>query len=177
MKAIIWLWNPWTKYDNTRHNVWFMFLDFIIKDFNLNWRWEKVSKLNREIFETFLSWEKIFLVKPQTFMNLSWEAVLKIMSFYKIKKDDIIVIYDDISMNFWKIRYREKGSSWWQNWIKNIILKIWDEFKRIKIWIWNNSNFELWDWVLSKFPDIEKEELNTKIFPEAKNILENNFLK
>lgn len=171
MKFIIWLWNPWSKYENTRHNIWFLFLDYIIVSLKLSWNWEESKKLKRDIFETIILNEKAILVKPNTFMNLSWEAVLKIMTFYKVKKDDIIVIYDDISMDFWKIRYREKGSAWWQNWVKDIISKIWDEFKRIKIWIWYDKKYNLSDWVLSKFKKEELDKLQNEIFDSAKNIL------
>ena len=171
MKIIFWLWNPWNRYNKTRHNIWFMFLDFLIKDLNLSWEWSEEKKLKSQVFETTINWEKILLIKPQTFMNLSGEAVLKIMSFYKIKKEDIVVIYDDISMNFWKIRYREKWSAWWQNWVKDIILKIWEEFPRIKIWIWADRRFDISAWVLSKFSSIELHNLDTKIFEEVKDEL------
>lgn len=174
MKLIIWLWNPWTKYDNTRHNVWFMFLDFLIKELNLEWKWEDNKKSDSIIYKSILDNEEILLIKPQTFMNLSWESVLKLMSFYKIKKENIIIVYDDISMDFWKVRFRDKWSAGWQNWVKDIISKIWEEFKRIKIWIWQDRRFDLSAWVLSKFSSIELNKLDTNIFTEAKKILINN---
>lgn len=148
-----------------------MFLDYLIKDLWLDWNWEKDNKSKSEKLEINLNWEKVIFIKPQTFMNLSWESVLKTMSFYKIKKEDIIVIYDDISMDFWKIRYREKGSAGGQNWIKDIISKIWDEFPRIKIWIWVDRRFDTSAWVLSKFTSIELHELDTKIFEEVKKLI------
>lgn len=175
MKLIIWLWNPWTQYEKTRHNVGFLFLDFLVNAKSLTWEWKNEKKFSGEIFETNIWWEKTILLKPQTFMNLSWESVLKIMSFYKLKKEDLIVIFDDISLDFWKIRFRESWSAWWQNWVKNIISHIWEDFKRIKIWIWQDRKFDLSDWVLSKFSEDELKELNENIFKESLVLLEKNF--
>lgn len=174
MKLIIWLWNLWDKYNKTRHNVWFMFLDFLINHLNLIWEWENQKKFMSNIFETTINQEKIILIKPQTFMNLSWEAVFKIMNFYKIKKEDIVVIYDDISMDFEKIRFRESWSAGWQNWIKNIIDHIWENFKRIKIWIWQDKKWDLSDWVLSKFSDEEIKILQNEIFIQTYELLIKN---
>lgn len=176
MKLIVWLWNPWIKYEKTRHNIGFLFLDFLVDKLNLTWEWRQEKKFNWEIFETNISLEKIILLKPQTFMNLSWESVLKIMSFYKLKKEDIIVIFDDISLDFWKVRFREKWSAWWQNWVKNIINHIWEDFKRIKIWIGQDARYDLSDWVLSKFSENELKELNENILLDSGKMLSDNFL-
>lgn len=174
MKLIIWLWNPWNEYKYTRHNVWFLFIDWLIQELNLNWEFKNESKFKWEIFETNILWEKTIFLKPQTYMNLSWESVLKLMSFYKIPKENIIVIFDDISLEPWKIRFRESGSAGWQNWVKNIIANIWEDFKRIKIWIWQDRRFDLADWVLSKFSDDELNSLNKEFFPQVKDLLFKN---
>ncbi len=171
MKLIIWLWNPWAKYQNTRHNVGFLFLDFLVEKNNFSGVWKEENKFKAEIFETLLHWEKTILVKPQTFMNLSGEAVLKLMSFYKIPKQDIIVIFDDISLEPGKIRFRESGSAWGQNGVKSIISHIGEDFKRIKIGIGQDKTWDLSDWVLSKFSDTEKNALENEIFPKACEIL------
>lgn len=175
MKLIVWLWNPGSEYEKTRHNIWFLFLNYLVEEKKLIWEWREEKKFKWEIFETNINWDKIILLKPQTYMNLSWEAVLKIMSFYKIDKKDLIVIFDDISLEFWKIRFRESGSAWGQNWVKNIILHLWEDFKRIKIWIWQDRNFDLSDWVLSKFSLEELKTLNEKIFKEALEMLGKNY--
>lgn len=174
MKLIIWLWNPWSKYEKTRHNIWFIFLDWLVNKENLSWEWKNESKFKSEIFETTYNFEKTILVKPQTFMNLSWEAVLKIMSYYKISKEDIIIIFDDISLEPGKTRFRATWSAWGQNWVKSIILNIWEDFKRVKIWIWQDKRFDLADWVLSKFSEEELEKFNLEIFETALRIIKEN---
>lgn len=174
MKLIVWLWNPWLQYEKTRHNAWFLFLDWFKNELNILNDWKNETKFKGEILETFIAWEKIILLKPQTFMNLSWESVLKIMSFYKIEKKDIIVIFDDVSLDFWKIRFRESWSAWGQNWVKSIIQNIWEEFRRIKIWIGQDRRFDLADWVLSKFSEEELKKLNEEIFIEVKSLLVKN---
>jgi PTH1 family peptidyl-tRNA hydrolase len=110
------------------------------------------------------------LVKPTTFMNLSWEALIEITNFYKIDKKDIIVISDDKDMEFWKIRFRETWSAWWHNGLKSIIKHFWENFKRIKIWVWNNKNYETSDWVLSKFSDEELKKLE-EVFEKSLKLL------
>jgi len=104
-------------------------------------------------------------------MNLSGECVLKLMSFYKIEKKDIIVLYDDISMDFGKIRFREKGSAGGQNGVKNIIAHIGDEFKRIKIGVGYDERFDVTSWVLSKFTSEEYDLLQKDIFPKVEILL------
>lgn len=163
MKLIIWLWNPWSEYKNTRHNIGFLFLDYL-KEKSSFWDFMKEKKFVWEIATWDIDSEKVILLKPQTFMNLSWESIRKLIDFYKIDINDIIVIYDDMSLEFWKIRFRDIWSAGWHNWIKSIIAHIWNNFKRIKVWIWFNSNYEVSDWVLSKFTFEELEELNEAVF-------------
>lgn len=173
MKLIIWLWNPWKQYEKTRHNIWFMFLDFFISRNNFS-DFKLESKFKWEISEWIFEWEKSILLKPQTYMNLIWESLIKIINFYKIELENIIVIYDDLSLEFWKIRFREKWSAWGHNWIKDIIKHFWQNFKRIKIWIWFNDNYEVSDWVLSKFSNNEIEKLEGEIFDKSYNLLIEN---
>ena len=163
MKLIVWLWNPWKEYEKTKHNIWFLFLDYIKEKEGFS-EFKNENKFKWEISNWIFLWEKSILLKPSTYMNLSWESIRKIMDFYKINIDDIIIIYDDLSMDFWKIRFRDKWSAWWHNWVKSIIQHIWEKFKRLKIWIWFNNNFEVSDWVLSKFKNEELEELDNSIF-------------
>lgn len=170
MKIIVWLGNPWDKYLKTKHNIWFIFLDKLKKENNFE-EFKFESKFKWEISNWNINWEKTILLKPQTFMNLSWESLKKLTDFYKVSNDEIIVIYDDLSMDFWKIRFREKWSAWWHNWVKDIIRFFWDEFKRIKVWIWFNSNFEVSDWVLSKFTEEELIDIDNEIYKNTYNLL------
>lgn len=169
MKLIVGLWNPWDEYKFTRHNLWFLFLDYIFE-------WNEVSEFK---FESKFKWEistwkiwnqKVILLKPQTYMNLSWESIREVMAYYKLEIEDLIVIYDDMSMDFWKLRFRNKWSAWGHNWIKNIIKFYWEIFDRIKVWIDFNSHFEVSDWVLSKFSSSELDKL-PEIFSEAEKLL------
>lgn len=170
MKLIVWLWNPWDKYTYTKHNIWFLFLDYL-KDNNNFESFKNENKFKAEISNWKINWEKTILLKPQTFMNLSWESIRKIVDFYKIDLEDIIIIYDDLSMNFWKLRFREKWSAWWHNWIKDIIKHFWENFKRIKVWIWFDSRYEVSDWVLSKFKEDELLKFNKEIFSSIETLL------
>jgi len=170
MKIVVGLGNPWEKYAGTRHNIGFSFLDWYIGRETLG-TGEKNTKFHANITETVLGWEKTLLVQPLTFMNLSGECVLKLLSFYKIEKKDIIVIYDDISMEFGKIRFREKGSAGGQNGVKNIIAHIGDEFKRIKIGVGYDAKFDVTSWVLSRFSPEETGVLEKEIFPKVEALV------
>lgn len=174
MKLIIWLGNPWNNYENTKHNVWFMFLDYF-KNINKFDDFKFESKFKAELSSWIYKWEKTLLVKPQTFMNLSWDSVTSITNFYKIDINDVIIIYDDLSMSFWKLRFRDKWSAWWHNWIKSMIKYFWENFKRIKIGIWFNDKFEVSDWVLSKFSEEEIIDLNNDVFKNTNILLTQNF--
>lgn len=173
MKLIVWLWNPWEQYKITKHNIWFLFLDYFAKKEKFE-EFKNESKFKSEISIWTFVWEKTILIKPKTYMNLSWEPLIKIVDFYKIDLKDIIIIFDDISMDFWKIRFRDKWSAGWHNWIKSIIYNFWNIFKRIKIWIWFNNNYETSDWVLSKFSQDELDKLEDGIFWEVYKILKDN---
>ncbi len=170
MKLIVWLWNPWKKYEKTRHNAWFIFLDKLKKENNFS-DFKLESKFKWEISEWRFNWEKTILLKPQTFMNLSWESLRKIVDFYKIDLEDIIVIYDDKDMEFWKIRFRETGSAWGHNWIKSIISHFSKDFKRIKIWIWYDTKYDVSDWVLAKFNEADLVDIDSEIYDKVLEIL------
>lgn len=173
MKIIIWLWNPWEKYKYTRHNAWFLFLDYLQRwDRSLQKRlwseWKYESKFLVEVSEGAINWEKIILVKPQTYMNLSGTSIQKILQFYKLEAKDIIVIYDDKDMDFGKVRIRESGSAGWHNGIKDIIRYLWDTWRRIKIWVGKTpEKLETSDWVLSKFSEEEQIDLENEVFPKV----------
>ena len=168
MKCIIGLGNPGAEYALTRHNVGFLALDF----FQKIWKFPDfaASKHFAEISSgTFLG-EKILLVKPTTFMNLSGKSVASIVNFYKLDPaKDMLVVSDDIDQEFGKIRFRTKGSSGGQNGLNSIIESLGtDAFQRIKIGIGRDARYEVSDWVLSRFTKTELEDLAASILPEVR---------
>jgi len=170
MKLIVWLWNPGKKYEKTRHNVWFLFLDYLKEKEKFS-DFKSESKFKWEISEWKINSEKTILLKPHTFMNLSWESLRKVVDFYKIDLDDIIVIYDDKDMEFWKVRFRKTWSAGGHNGIKSIINHFWKDFKRIKIGIWYDNKYDVSDWVLWKFSKEELEKLNKEVFEKVLELL------
>lgn len=159
MKLIVGLGNPGSKYDKTRHNVGFMFIDKYCKikkcdSFKAKFKGEYVSFTQND--------ENVILFRPLTYMNLSGEAILEISSFYKIDHKDILVIYDDKDIPFASLRLREKGNPGSHNGMKNITALLHDtNFPRLRIGIGApESNADMIDFVLSKFSKSEQEELD-----------------
>ncbi len=158
MKLIVGLGNPGSKYDNTRHNVGFMFVDYMATAYNTKFN----TKNNYQVAEINISGEKVLLVKPTTFMNLSGEAVGALAKFYKIDVSDILVIYDDLDMMFGKLRIKDNSSSGGHNGIKSIISHLHTQnFMRIKVGINNEYKRDVKTFVLSKFSKTEISELNS----------------
>ena len=171
MKLIIGLWNPWKTYDTTRHNVGFMFLDYIAKKHSFE-AFKKEEKFKARVANGNFGIHKMILLKPETFMNLSGESVRKVIDFYKIPLEDIIVIYDDMTLPFWKIRFRSTWSAGGHNGIKSIIAHITEAFKRIKIGIDYDPKYDVSDWVLSRFSTDERIEMENEVFEEVEKMLE-----
>ncbi len=134
MKLLICLGNPGNRYVNTRHNTGFIFADKLSE--NLSCKFSFESKFKSEIAKGIYKEEAIWIVKPQTFMNLSGEALYALKSFYKIDINTLLLVYDDISLQLGKIRFRQKGSDGGHNGVKSIIKYAGtDEFDRMKIGI------------------------------------------
>lgn len=150
MKLIVGLGNPGREYEDTRHNVGFMAIDRLADKYNALFKLDK--NLKGLIASVNINGEKVILLKPITFMNLSGESVKPVMSYYKINVNDIIVINDDLDMPVGKIRYRAKGSAGGHNGLKSIIANLkTEEFQRIKIGIDRSKIIPVVDWVLGKF--------------------------
>lgn len=162
MKLIIGLGNIGEKYHLTRHNVGFIVLDEYAHRNNISFKFDK--KLDALVAETRIDGEKVILAKPTTFVNLSGTAVSKLMNYYKVEVEDILVIYDDIGLDNGDIRVREQNGHGGHNGVKDIInhLKT-KEFKRIRIGISNNPKIELNAHVLGKFSKKEIETLKEPI--------------
>ena len=160
---VVGLGNPGRDYEFTRHNAGFLTLDHIAVEENTDIKKLKYKAL---IGDTVISGHRCLLVKPQTFMNNSGEAVREISQFYKIPPEKIIVIFDDISLPCGKLRIRRKGTDGGHNGIKSIIYHLnSDNFPRIKIGVGAkpHPDYNLADWVLSTFKKDELEELKKAI--------------
>ncbi len=159
MYIIAGLGNPGSKYVNTRHNVGFEALDAVAAKYNIS---IKKQKFNGLFGEGTIEGEKVVLVKPQTFMNLSGECIRDFKNWYKVDNSQIIIIYDDVSLPLGKMRIRPKGSAGGHNGIKNIIYQTGSEvFPRIKIGVGSpeNPDYDLADYVLGKISTREVEIL------------------
>ncbi|KGK89246.1 MULTISPECIES: aminoacyl-tRNA hydrolase [unclassified Clostridium] len=156
MYLIVGLGNPGREYEHTRHNVGFDSIDKISSRYNID--------LNRTKFkgmygEGFINGEKVILLKPLTYMNLSGESVGEIANFYKIKSENIIVIYDDVDLEVGRIRIRKKGSSGGHNGIKSILYHLVNEdFTRIKLGV-GKAERDMISHVLGKFNVEDREKV------------------
>lgn len=160
---VVGLGNPGRDYEFTRHNAGFLTLDHIAVEENTDIKKLKYKAL---IGDTVISGHRCLLVKPQTFMNNSGEAVREISQFYKIPPEKIIVIFDDISLPCGKLRIRRKGTDGGHNGIKSIIYHLnSDNFPRIKVGVGAkpHPDYNLADWVLSTFKKDEMEALKKAI--------------
>lgn len=169
MKLIVGLGNPEPKYDGTRHNTGFRFVDSFLKKNNYILKKEKFNGLY-DIFD--YKQEKIIVLKPQSYMNLSGEVVKKFVDYFKIRIEDIIIIHDDIDIPCGKLRIRYKGSSGGHNGLKNIALHLGtNEYKRIKIGVNNENKKDVIDFVLGKFNEEDNKKIDL-LCENAKTIID-----
>ena len=160
---IVGLGNPGKEYEYTRHNAGFLFLDVLCN--------QKHCRIDRLKFralcgEIMLGEHHCLLMRPQTFMNLSGDAVGAAAAFYKIPPERVLVVFDDISLPFGTLRIRRKGSAGGHNGIKSIIYQLGsDQFPRIKVGVGDRTDREaqLKDYVLGKFSKTELEELKKEL--------------
>ena len=149
MKLIIGLGNPGAEYSLTRHNMGFMAIDNYVKKRKLG---DFKEKFNGLYLDTVVDGERIILLKPITYMNLSGEAVIKYIHYFKISVDDILVISDDLDMPIGKLKLKSSGSSGGHNGLKSISSSIsTNTYKRLKLGIGNNKEIDTCDYVLGKF--------------------------
>lgn len=156
MYIIAGLGNPGKEYEGTRHNAGFMVIDRLADEYNISVDTKKHKALcGKGVIEG----NQVILVKPQTYMNLSGQAVAEVMNYYKADLEDLIVIFDDISLEPGKIRIRPKGSAGGHNGIKNIIAQLGtQEFGRIKVGVGDKpKNYDLVNWVLGHFSKEDAE--------------------
>lgn len=166
MKLIVGLGNPGEEYNSTRHNVGFLCLDSFIKNNNLTIK----EKFNGEYVETIINNEKIILLKPLSYMNLSGIVVKKYVDYFKINIENVLVIYDDMDFEIGTYKLKPSGSSAGHNGMKNIIENLGTEdIKRLRIGISKSTNNKK-NYVLGKFNKKEKNDLN-KIIKTTENII------
>ena len=156
MKLLVGLGNPGATYDGTRHNIGFEVIDRLGNKYNIGINKNKYKSL---IGEGNIKGEKVILMKPQTYMNLSGEAIRVCIDFYKIQPEDVFVIFDDISLEVGQIRMRQNGSAGGHNGIKSIIAHLGTQnFPRLKFGVGEKpKGMDLANYVLGKFSAEEKE--------------------
>ena len=168
MRLVVGLGNPTKEYDNTRHNIGFMYLDYLLggSSFSLN------KKFNALECEKVINGEKILFIKPLSYMNLSGDVVIRYLNYYKIDINDLLVIQDDLDLSVGRYKLLYNHGAGGHNGIKNIILNCGSkEFLRLKIGISKSGNIDTRDYVLGKFSISEMENI-THVFFELKNFVD-----
>lgn len=177
MYLVAGLGNPGKQYDMTRHNIGFEVIDYMAEKLDV-----KVNKLKFKALygETKIGMEKVLLVKPQTYMNLSGDSIRDFCNFYKIPPENVIIINDDIAIEAGRLRIRAKGSAGGHNGLKSIIYQLnSDNFPRIRVGVGapKHEDYDLADFVLGRFSKEEIPILEESIIKAAKaaeEIIRNN---
>lgn len=167
MYVIVGLGNPTNQYAATRHNIGFDVITRIADEYNISMDFMKHKAI---CGKGFICGERVILAQPQTYMNLSGESVRELVDFYKISLDELIIIYDDISLDVGQLRIRTKGSAGGHNGIKSIIKHLGtQEFMRIKFGVGDKpKGWDLADYVLSRFQEVEQTVIREAMGNAAK---------
>lgn len=157
--AVVFLGNPGPKYNGTRHNAGFMAADAMEKELGVS-----INKMRFKALTATaeIGGEKVLLMKPQTFMNLSGEAVIQAVRFYKLSPEHVIVVSDEVALPVGKIRVRRSGSAGGHNGLKNIIQNLGtDGFPRIRMGVGSapHPDYDMADWVLGTFKNQDAEDM------------------
>lgn len=157
---IVGLGNPGEQYVHNRHNIGFMCLDEFARKNNFD-PWVNKKDLKCELAQATLGDTRVILCKPQTFMNLSGEAVQAVMHFYKLSNDQVVVVHDELDINFGQIRMRVGGSPAGNNGIKSVSQHIGEDYGRVRIGIGPKTpeQMDTADFVLQDFSKAEQEQL------------------
>ena len=182
MKILVGLGNPGSKYEFTRHNIGFRIVDNLARDIKTEFK--KVKSYYSLISRGMINNHKVMLIKPQTFMNLSGRAVSKVVYYYKIPIQDLLIVYDDLNLELGQIRIRKKGSAGGHKGIESIMQYLHsEEIPRLRIGVGNpsvNFNFDCVSYVLSNFSGDEEDKIQEiiKLSTEAiKTVIEDGFEK
>lgn len=169
MFVIAGLGNPGKKYEKTRHNMGFLVIDKLAEKNDI-----KVNKIKHKslVGDGFISDRKSLLVKPQTYMNLSGEALREVMDYYNVDIEDLIVIYDDFDIELGSIRIRKKGSAGSHNGMKSIIYQLQSQdFPRIRIGIGKSGSADWKDFVLGKLGKEEQKMIDDAVEKAADAVM------
>ncbi len=161
MYVIVGLGNPGKKYEQTRHNIGFITVDYLADRHGIS-----VSKIKHKalVGEGNISGQKVLLVKPQTYMNLSGESVREVASYYKVPPENLLVIYDDIDIPLGSVRIRKKGSAGTHNGMRSVVSQLQsDQFPRIRIGMGSQGGTDLKDFVTGGFSKSEKDVLEAAV--------------
>jgi PTH1 family peptidyl-tRNA hydrolase len=161
MFVVIGLGNPGRKYENTRHNIGFNIVNVLASEYSI-----KINQIKHKslIGTTFVNGEKIMLVKPQTYMNNSGEAVREIIDYYNVPLENALIVYDDVDTKIGSIRIRSKGSGGSHNGMNNIIYLLGcDDIPRLRFGIERSENIPLRNYVLNEFDKKNIEKINETI--------------
>lgn len=163
MKCIVGLGNPGRKYKKTRHNIGFIIIEELL--YRNNWKLSKSKFNGNYALEQSLNGEKVVLLQPQTYMNLSGESIQPLADYYNIPVEDILVIFDDLDLPAGKIRLREKGGHGGHNGVRSSITQLGSKnFKRLRFGVGRPTTpIPVVDYVLGTFPKSEQEAITTGI--------------
>ena len=169
IKLVVGLGNPGKKYENTRHNIGFMVLDKIAEKLNIPYWKEKDNAL---YYDEFVGIYKVIFLKPQSYINLSGDVMIKFVKYFDIKTEDIIVVCDDLDTPVGGLRIKEKGTSGGHNGLKNIEQNLkTTEYKRVKLGISNNKEIDTKDYVLGTLSAKDKKIIKPLIDKAADAVL------
>ena len=173
MKLIVGLGNPGKEYVKTRHNTGFNFIDYYLEHKNIEPTWQK--KFDGKYIQTAINGEKVIFLKPQTYMNLSGNSVRKVVDYFNINIDDVLVISDDLDLSIGNFKLRLSGSSGGHNGLKSIESSLnTDNYRRLKIGISNDKDIDTKDYVLGNISKEDKEILNN-LYKELCEVLDDYF--
>lgn len=169
IKLVVGLGNPGKQYNNTRHNMGFMVIDEIAKRLDV-FKWKERD--GALYFDTHIDMARVIFIKPQQYINLSGDVMIKFVRYLDIKIEDILVVSDDLDLPIGSIKLKEKGSSGGHNGLKNIESQLGtNEYRRIKIGISNDKDMDTKDYVLGKLSIKEQKELKPVIDMAADAVL------
>ena len=170
MYIIAGLGNPTKTYAGTRHNIGFEVIDQLANDLRID---VSSKKHKAEYGKGYIGGEKVILAKPQTFMNLSGESIREMADYYKVDSEDIIIIFDDVSLEPGQLRVRAKGSAGGHNGIKSIIAHLGtQEFPRVKVGVGEKpKGWDLADYVLGKFSGDDRKIMDEAVKEAAKAVV------